>query len=78
VENGKRPIPLGRENWLDIGSEPAGCDVATLASVVKTCKRNRISVRGYLQSVLTELSDITADWAAELTTLAWQSQHTPK
>jgi hypothetical protein len=36
VENGMRHIVLGRKNWLHIGSEAAGCDVAALASVVET------------------------------------------
>ncbi len=78
VENGMRPIALGRKNWLHIGSEAAGRDVAALASVVETCKRNRISVRGYLQSVLSGLNAVIAKRAAELTPLAWQSRHTQK
>ncbi len=78
VENGMRPIALGRKNWLHIGSEAAGRDVAALASVVETCKRNRISVRDYLQSVLPGLNGVIAKRAAELTPLAWQSRHTQK
>ena len=78
VENGMRPIALGRKNWLHIGSEAAGRDVAALASVVETCKRNRISVRDYLQNVLPGLNDVIAKRAAELTPLAWQSRQTQK
>jgi hypothetical protein len=51
VENGMRPIALGRKNWLHIGSEEAGTHVAAVASVVETCKRNAICVKEYLRSV---------------------------
>ena len=78
VENGMRPIALGRKNWLHIGSEAAGRHVAALASVVETCKHNGISVREYLQSVLPGLNDILAKRAAELTPMAWQSRQTQK
>ncbi len=78
VENGMRPIALGRKNWLHIGREAAGCDVAVLASVVETCKRNRIGLRGYLQSVLPGLNDVLAKRAAELTPMAWHSRQVEK
>ena len=78
VENGMRPIALGRKNWLHIGSEAAGRDVAALASVVETCKRNGIGLRGYLQSVLPGLNDVLAMRAAELTPMAWHSRQVEK
>ncbi|NDJ15231.1 MAG: IS66 family transposase [Acidobacteriia bacterium] len=71
VENGMRPIALGRKNWLHIGSEEAGKHVAAVASVVETCKRNRIGVREYLLSVLPGINDVLASQAAELTPLKW-------
>ena len=78
VENGMRPIALGRRNWVHIGSEAAGRDVAALASVVETCKRNGICLREYLQSVLPGLNDVLARRAAELTRMAWYSRHVEK
>jgi hypothetical protein len=61
---------LGRKNRLDFGSEAAGRDVAALASVVETCKRNRTNVRDHLQSVLPGLNEVIAKWAAELPPMA--------
>ena len=71
VENGIRPIALGRKNWLHIGSEEAGKHVAAVATVVETHKRNGIGVREYLLSVLPGLNDVLASQAAELTPLKW-------
>ena len=72
VENGMRPIALGRKNWLHIGSE------AALASVVETWKRNGICLREYLQSVLPGLNAVLAKRAAELTPMAWHSRQVEK
>jgi hypothetical protein len=72
VENGMRPIALGRKNWLHIGSEEAGTHVAAVASVVETCKRNAICVKDYLRSVLPGLNGVLTRDVAELTPLAWK------
>ena len=72
VENGMRPIALGRKNWLHIGSEEAGTHVAAVASVVETCKRNAICVKEYLRSVLPGLNGVLTRDVAELTPLAWK------
>ena len=53
-------------------------DVAALASVVETCKRNGICLREYLQSVLPGLNDVMAKRAAELTPMAWHSRQVEK
>ncbi len=52
--------------------------MAALASVVETCKRNRINVRDHLQSVLPGLNEVIAKWAAELPPMAWQARQTQK
>jgi transposase len=66
-ENGMRQIALVRKNWLHIGSEAAGRHMAALASVVETCKHNRISVRKYVQSVLPRRNAILAKRVSDLT-----------
>ena len=78
VENGMRPIALGRKNWLHIGSEAAGRHVAALASVVETRKRNGICLREYLGAVLPELNTVLAKRAGELTPSAWQAARSGK
>lgn len=75
VENGMRPIALGRKNWLHIGSEAAGHHVAAVASVVESCKRGGICVREYLESVLPGLNRKLAREVGSLTPQAWQKLH---
>jgi hypothetical protein len=69
---------LGGKNWLHIGSEAAARDVAALASVVETRKRNGIVLRGYLKSVLPGLNNVLAKRAAELAPMAWHSRQVEK
>ena len=71
-ENAIRPIALGRKNWLHIGSEKAGPRIASILSVIETCKRLDISPRVYLMDVLPKLPDWPANRAAELTPMAWK------
>lgn len=66
-----KPVALGHKNRLHFGSEAAGRNVAARTSVAETCKRNRINVRDYLQSVLPGLNEVIAKWAAELPPMAW-------
>jgi hypothetical protein len=73
-----RPIALGHKNRRHFGSEAAGRDVAALAAVVETFKRNRINVRDHLQSVLSGLNAVIAKWAAELPPMAWQARQNQK
>ena len=73
AENSMRPVALGRENWLHVGSANAGPRVAAILFVVDSCKRLGVPVKEYLLSVLlgmasrsmTELPKLTpARWAA--------------
>jgi hypothetical protein len=77
VENGMRPIALGRKNWLHIGSETAGHRVAAVASVVESCKRSGIGVKEYLESVLLGLNTALAWEVGALTPHAWKQHHAP-
>jgi transposase len=71
AENAMRPVALGRRNWIHIGSEEAGPRVAAIISVVETCRRLKIPVRGYLASILPGLADFPINRIAELTPSAW-------
>jgi transposase len=57
AKNAIRPVALGRWNWIHIGSKEAGPRVAAIISVVETCRRLKIPVREYLDSVLPGLGD---------------------
>jgi transposase len=44
AENAIRPVPLGRRNWIHVGSQEAGPRVAAIISIVETCRRSEPSV----------------------------------
>jgi transposase len=67
AENSMRPIAIGRKNWIHIGSPQAGPKVAAIQSVVESCRRRKIPVRGYLAAVLPGLNNFPIHRIAELT-----------
>jgi len=71
AENSMRPVAPGRKNWLHIGSPQAGPKVASILSVVESCRRLRISVRDYLAAVLPGLADRPIQRLPDLTPAAW-------
>jgi transposase len=73
AENSMRPLVVGRKNWIHIGSKQAGPKVAAILSVVETCRRLQLSVRGYLAAVLPALSDRKMNEVKMLTPLAHAS-----
>ncbi len=75
AENSMRPVALGRKNWIHIGSPQAGPKIAAILSVVESCRRLRISVRGYLATVLPGLADLMVQRLLHLTPSAWLAQH---
>ena len=66
AENSMRPVALGRKNWIHIGSQQAGPKVAAILSVVESCRRLKLSVRGYLAAVLPGLADVVIQRLPEL------------
>jgi hypothetical protein len=70
-----RPIALGRKNWIHIGSAQAGAKVAAILSVVESCRRMKLSTRGYLGTILPGLADVSIQRVAEMTPSAWAAQH---
>jgi len=75
AENSMRPIAIGRKNWVHIGSAQAGAKVAAILSVVESCRRMKLSVRDYLETILPGLADVSIQHVAELTPSAWAAQH---
>ena len=66
VENAIRPIALGRRNWLQLGSDRSGRTVATLLSLVQSCKILGNEPFAYLREVLDRVSTHPARRVADL------------
>jgi transposase len=71
AENSMRPVALGRKNWIHIGSLHAGPKVAAILSVVESCRRLKLPVRGYLAAVLPGFADLPIQRLSDLTPAAW-------
>ena len=54
-----RPVVVGRKNWVHVGSAQAGPKIAAILSVVESCRRLNVHVRGYLAAVLPGLADVS-------------------
>jgi transposase len=55
VERSMRPIALNRKNALFAGSDEGGENWAFLASLIETCKLNRVNPQAWLTDVLAKL-----------------------
>jgi transposase len=66
---------LGRKNWIHIGSLQAGPKVATIFSVVESCRRLKLPARDYLAGVLPEVADLPIQRLPDLMPTAWVAQH---
>jgi len=75
AENSMRPVALGRNNWIHIGSPQAGPKVAAILSVVESCRRLKLPVRDYLAAVLPGFADLQIQRLPDLTPAAWVAQH---
>ncbi len=56
-ERNIRPAVLGRKNWLFAGSENGGKTLATILSLVQTCKNLKISPHEYLEDILRKINN---------------------
>ncbi|OQC32213.1 MAG: Transposase IS66 family protein [Verrucomicrobia bacterium ADurb.Bin070] len=55
AERAIRPVAIGRNNWLFLGSERGGQAAANWMSVIATCKRAGVEPFAYLSDVLRRL-----------------------
>jgi len=55
VERAIRPIALNRKNALFAGSDGGAENWAAVASLIETCKLNRVDPRAYLADILTKI-----------------------
>jgi transposase len=74
AENSMRPVAIGRKNWIHVGSLQAGPKIASILSVVESCRRLKIPVRNYLAAILPGLADLPIQHLSRLTPLAWGTQ----
>jgi transposase len=56
AERELRPIAIGRNNWLFVGSATGGRTAAILFTMTSTCRRLRIDPFAYLRDALTRLA----------------------
>jgi hypothetical protein len=75
AENSMRPVAIGRRNWTHIGHEKPGPRVATILSIVETCRRLKIPVREYLAAVLPGLANTSIHRLPQLTPTAWTASN---
>ena len=56
AESALRAIALGRKNYLFVGNEDAGENIAGLYSLVATCEANGVNPIAYLSDVMLRVS----------------------
>lgn len=67
-----RVVALGRKNFLFVGNEDAGDNIAGLYSLVATCEANGVNPIDYLRDVLIKISTHPADRIDELLPDRWK------
>lgn len=67
-----RVVALGRKNFLFVGHEKAGHNLAALYTVVATCDANGVDPLAYLTDVLTRLDSTPADRVDDLLPQNWR------
>lgn len=73
AENSMRPVALGRKNWLHVGSANSGPKVAAILSIVESCRRLHVPVKGYLLTVLPGLDRRKLIDIPQLTPICWST-----
>ena len=66
-----RVVALGRKNFLFVGHEEAGHNLAALYTVVATCEANGVDPLAYLTDVLTRLDSTPAERLDDLLPQNW-------
>ena len=74
IENGIRPVALGRKNWLFAGSEDGAKKLAIIYSLVNTCTMNEIDVYEYFSDILSRIATHPITKINELLPLEWKQK----
>jgi transposase len=70
-ESALRVVALGRKNFLFVGHEEAGHNLAALYTVVATCEANRVEPLAYLADILLRLDSTPAERIDDLLPQNW-------
>ena len=68
-----RIIALGRKNYLFLGHDEAGENLAILQSLISTCALNGLNPQAYLTDVLMRISEHPASKIDELLPQHWRA-----
>jgi hypothetical protein len=74
LERALRPIPMGRKNWLFCWTEAGAQDVATIQSLLVTCRLQGVDPYTYLVDVLQRVSEHPDSRVIELTPREWKTR----
>ncbi|MCG5539500.1 IS66 family transposase [Halorhodospira sp. 9622] len=74
LERGLRPIPMGRRNWLFCWSEVGAEHVATIQTLLVTCRLQGVDPTTYLIDVLQRVGMHPAARVEELTPRCWKTR----
>ncbi|WP_223782916.1 transposase domain-containing protein, partial [Myxococcus sp. AS-1-15] len=72
LRQNERGVALGRKNYLFVGNDEAGRNLAGLSSLVATCEANGVNPEAYLADVLMRLGSHPASRLDELLPHRWQ------
>ena len=72
AENALRLIALGRKNFLFVGDDEGGENLATLQTVVSTCLANDVNPERYIADVLLRLDETPRSQIDSLLPMNWQ------
>jgi len=72
-----RIIALGRKNFLFVGNEQAGKNLATLQTLVSTCELHGVNPQDYLADVLIRIQTHSASQIEELLPDKWKPPENP-
>lgn len=76
IENCVRPFALGRKNWLFAGSEDAASRMATLFTIIGTCKLLGVNTFEYITHVLEEIPKRDSKDIEDLLPTNWKPYQT--
>ena len=72
-ERSLRPIALGRKNFLFVGNDGAGQNLAILQSLVATCEASGVNPQSYLTDILIRIQSHPNSQIDELLPMNWAS-----
>ncbi|MEM6275070.1 MAG: IS66 family transposase [Myxococcota bacterium] len=72
AENALRIVALGRKNFLFVGNEQGGRNLATLQTVVSTCNANGVNPEAYIKDVLIRVQNTPSSEIDSLLPNNWE------